>query len=125
MMKIFDKDCKYNFVDDNNVFVGYDSESICCEDYGYFFSDTIPDSLNDEEIQEKSNNIFDSEGWNFDTSFFREYVEEPCDTSSMAIFRLKKKDAIKYLVLYNMHNGYYSHGFEFKKKGYIIRDGQL
>ncbi len=30
-MKIFNKDRKINFVDDNNVLVGFDNESCCCD----------------------------------------------------------------------------------------------
>ena len=36
-MKIFEDNIKVNFVDENNVFVGYDMRQSCCEQAGYFF----------------------------------------------------------------------------------------
>ena len=42
-MKIFNKtgnwENKVNFVDENNVVLGYDMEQCCCEDAGWFISD--------------------------------------------------------------------------------------
>ncbi len=45
----------------------------------------------------------------------------------MAIFRIIKGelDLPKYLHLYNYHNGYYGHGFQFKVGEKVIAEGGL
>jgi len=45
-MKIFDRDFKINFVDVNNVFLGYDMNLQCTERAGWFISDRDDNSLN-------------------------------------------------------------------------------
>ena len=49
-MQVFEKSSdggwgnRLNVVDENNVFVGYDFESSCCESFGYVFTDKKPAS---------------------------------------------------------------------------------
>ncbi len=47
------------------------------------------------------------------------------DGGGMIIFRLVNGCEEKFLHLYNVHNGYYSHGFEVKVGGKTTRDGSL
>lgn len=53
-------------------------------------------------------------GYTFDTEYFRK--ENPSGEyityGGVAIFRLTNGQDEKYLHLFNLHNGYYSHGFE-------------
>lgn len=112
---------KINFVDSNNLFVGYDMAQDCCESFGWFISKSISPKVIKEIFSEPVDN------YSFDKYFF---AEIKCDTEledgSMVIFRLVCKDSDDlYLHLYNCHNGYYSHGFEFKKGDKILRDGRL
>lgn len=120
-MKIFNRDRKINFVDDANVLVGFDYESCCCENFGYFLSRKIP-----TKIEEGAENI-DTEGFNFDVKFFEEVTpaEEYFDCGGMVVFRLVKGDEEIFLSLYNSHNGYYSHGFEMTIGGTQIYSGSL
>jgi len=37
-MKLFEKDCKINFVDEDSVFVGYDMCGQCCERFGWYIA---------------------------------------------------------------------------------------
>ena len=39
-MKIFERDGKINFIDKNNVLVGFDYSRSCCEDFGWFVAET-------------------------------------------------------------------------------------
>ena len=120
-MKIFDRDGKYNFVDDNNVFVGYSSQHDCCESFGYFFSDTIPSSR-----PESDEGVDICDGWQFDTKFYQEI--NPSDgygEGTLAIFRLVKDNEEMFLCLYNYHNGYYSHGFSMLEDGKVIKEGNI
>lgn len=108
-----------NFVDDNNVFVGFDFFNQCCENYGYFFSKNIPN----DEIPENTENDaeFNLENYNFDTNFFRQ-------DDLIATFRLFNKQNIGnviYLSIYNEHNGYYMHGFVMEENNRTLHRGEL
>jgi hypothetical protein len=115
-MKVFDKDGKFNFVDANNVFVGFDSRADCCEYFGYVIADTeiITDTTEDIDT--------DLEPYVFDTGYFKESGED-----NGVIFRMTAPELPDlYLLLYNHHNGYYSHGFEFRNSdGSVIQYGSL
>jgi hypothetical protein len=120
---------KVNFVDDNNVLVGYDFAGSCCETFGWYIHGKVTanreDSLFDENIDENSINVSLRE-WTFDTAFFDElsngdgYVQE-----NVAVFRLVNEDNELFLHLYNSHNGYYGHGFDFSIDGKIIHTGVI
>jgi hypothetical protein len=113
---------KHNFVDDNNVFVGYDATQDCCESADWaIFDSEIYDPINSECTGES-----DLPDYNFDSNYFKEWNPESCDEGGAVLFRLTKKDAPdKYLCLWNHQNGYYGHGFEVKHGGTIIHDGVL
>jgi len=130
--KVFEKDGKINFVDTNNVFVGYDMGQSCCEKADWFILDQpakfLPDELNKEA---------QLDGFVFDCEYFMslEYLpaegeEGNClDSGGMVVFRLfvHKGHEIKhkYLHLFNQHNGYYSHGFEMTIDGKEIRSDSI
>lgn len=102
---------KVNFVDNNNVVVGYDTGQSCCEDADYIL------------CKEKLNNPYDSEykkitsaktklgKYVFDTKYFEKVNAEGVDEGGMVRFRLTNGKKEIFLHLYNNHNGYYGHGF--------------
>lgn len=122
-MKIFNRTQnwldKVNFVDDNNVLVGYDITQLCCEHADWFIIDRpqteIPSCL--EAVQPT-----DLPGWCFDKHYFK---QDESTGTNFAIFRLTKGDEELFLHLFNCHNGYYSHGFEFESANNIINKGYL
>jgi hypothetical protein len=131
-MKIFETgkdsyDSSINFVDTNNVFVGYSMSQDCCEHADWFISKTEDnDVIDDNGIIEKLD----------DYSFDKEYFEEVepkksdwgtvLDAGGMVRFKLVSKDKPDlFLHLYNSHNGYYSHGFEMKIDDKQVREGCL
>lgn len=130
-MKYFncDKDVwgsKINFVDENNVLVGFDYSHQCCELFGWYIKEEI--DITDRKNCIDDSNIDDSqlEGWVFDPDFFQEHAEESdWESKKIAIFRLVNGDKERYLHLYNKHNGYYSHGFQFCKDEVVLRGGHL
>ena len=141
-MKIFDSrsgwSTKTNFVDDNNVFVGYDIEQSCCEHADWFIADEITPSLPDQNDGSKQPK--DLPGYVFDRDFFKDisdqvtdpdysyndYVYNPLDAGRMVVFRLtSEKGGVKYLHIFNSHNGYYSHGFSFGEGDNIIMEDYL
>ncbi len=120
-MKTFEKDGKTNFVDDKNVFVGFDNGQSCCESFGWSLTRKLPTKL------EESQNEIDPEGFNFDTGFFEETVPEgeSLDCGGVATFRLTRGEEEIFLTLWNSHNGYYSHGFDMREGANVIREGSL
>lgn len=115
---------KVNFIDDNDVFVGYDIGQDCCEHAGWFIADTITPYSYDSDYDVKESP--DVETYFFDKGFFQEVGSRDLDAGGMVAFKLiaeNKPDL--YLHLFNCHNGYYGHGFEVKHGGETVRDGCL
>ena len=125
-MKIFNKDGKINFVDDNNVFVGFDDGQSCCEYFGWVLSRQFPVDEDIRGAEEHSNNI-DPDGYQFDPNFFEEKINGNYgfDGGGVAIFKLVKGHDHLFLTLFNSHNGYYGHGFEVKHGGITVNSGCL
>ncbi len=121
-MIIFDRDGKVNFIDENDVFVGYDTHQDCCEYAGWFIAEkkTIFDS------EKRTPKTPDVEEYVFDLGFF-EKDSSPVYGSGGGVFfklvALNKPDL--YLHLFNVHNGYYSHGFTVEHDGKIIKSDYL
>ena len=124
MIRVFDTYSKVNFVDTNNVLVGYDNGQHCCELAEYFLSSMpYPSGRTQTEIKHGVELI----GYCFDTE------SEPihggdCDGADGAwvAFRLVHDfEPEMWLVLSNHHNGYYSHGFTYAAPGREEVDGAL
>lgn len=124
---------KVNFVDTNNLVLGYDIGQHCCEKAGWF----IHDEKQKESLERSTTTWGTPEtlpGWTFDKAFF-ESVGDGKDFEwggGMVIFRIVNVDEEKeaFVHLYNMHNGYYHHGFEFiegftKETRRIIQDNSV
>lgn len=124
-MRIFQAKGKINFVDTNDVYVGFDNFQCCCESFGFFFSNTIPSKLPDNF--DKENKPGDLEDYVFDMSFFKknqpndQWNEENFVTFRLAAMRWREV----FLTLYNCHNGYYGHGFTVEHGGITVREGGL
>lgn len=117
-MKYFEKDSKHNFVDENNVFVGYDSYQSCCESADWSLFESVPEPDVNYYITTKK----DLPGYVFDINFFEEVVLDGLDSGRAVLFRLTKAgEKDMYLCLWNCHNGYYSHGLEVTHNGINIR----
>lgn len=124
-MRVFDdKDVwlqKVNFVDINNVFVGYDMNQCCCEHADWFisskpFNDSDKISLSSDELNDHIYSYtFDIDYMEYDDQDRRDddgyrYYEE----GGAVAFRLTSPNRPDlYLTLFNCHNGYYGHGFNF------------
>lgn len=76
-----------------------------------------------QEAREDGTEDFDDwESYRFDASFFQEGRGR--DEGGMAVFRLIGPST-KYLHIFNSHNGYYGHGFNFSVDGTIVQEGGL
>ena len=120
---------KVNFIDEKDTFVGFSFSQDCCENFGYVFTDTDKFTSADRiEVDDnwvstgqKINNEsdFDLEDYFFDVSWFEEREQ-------IVVLRLQKRDCPDlYLTLFNCHNGYYSHGFDFKLGEHIIHKSSI
>jgi hypothetical protein len=126
-MKIFDKNDgiwsdKVNFVDIYNVMLGYDTAQDCCEQAGWFISDGVQNSIV-KGIDPESFKLVD---YSFDRNFFKHVENRSCfDEGAMVVFRITHFNQEKFIHLYNCHNGYYGHGFDFKIGDNVIEGGCL
>ena len=129
-MKIFDRvdpwPSKVNFVDENNVVLGYDVRQACCEYAGWFIAGRLC-----RRIPEERNFPHDLSGWRFDPSWFREVTgiwtegRKVRGTGPMVVFRIMKCQDERFIHLFNCHNGYYTHGFELKAGEDVLKSGQI
>ena len=114
---------KVNFVDENGVLVGYDTEQDCCEQAGWAITGeaALPEGEGVstwERLAEPTAN--ELAGFVFDVDYFTEDRRESKydDERNSVTFRMTKGgEPDKYLHLYNSHNGYYGHGFELEVGG--------
>jgi hypothetical protein len=128
-MKIFNKTenwpSKVNFVDENNVVLGYDTDQLCCEHADWFIADVLTENCTNRE-DTPDGTPEEMPGWNFDPAFIREVRDESeFDYGGMVIFRIVKDGAQKFVHLFNSHSGYYGHGFDFKAGDVAIKHGHL
>jgi hypothetical protein len=122
-MKMFVWETKVNFVDENNVFLGYSLEQDCCEYADWFISDKLTDKFEGGRRDQIDHSIPlpDLTDFRFDTGFFH---DAGC---CHIVFRIvNDAGAEKFIHLFNVHEGYYGHGFEFGiVDGSIIRTGTI
>lgn len=110
-----------NFVDDNNVFVGYDLRQDCCEHAGWYITESLPDEA---DVDRDGDNCLPEENdFVFDQSFCQDLG---CKYEGSAIaFRLGDGEREAYLILFNCHNGYYGHGFAAEIQNSLWAEGTL
>lgn len=106
---------KVNWIDKNDVYVGYSTDTSCCETAGWFVADVMVKT--DEEFNAiEESPLFQLEvdftKYTFDPSVAIE-ISGVLDDGGIAIFRMVTDDGYEsFLHLYNAHNGYYGHGFD-------------
>ncbi len=112
---------KTNFVDRNNVVVGFDDVGSCCEHFGALITYALPKSTSDVEASYES-----LEPYVFDTEFRAYPSLGNTDSGGEVSFKLVAPGLPDlYLTLFNHHNGYYAHGFELVKDGKVLDSGSL
>ena len=137
-MRIFEQGSKINFVDINDVYVGFDNYASCCETFGHYFASSAESSDELEAPVNLEEMIFDvsffAEGGGSDTydaqARFRLVQPSRVETDRVTRERERKLAAEGgvseiFLVIYNHHNGYYGHGFEMKHGGTVVQSGCL
>ncbi len=118
--RIFRDNDRINFVDKNNVLVGYAYEGY------YFISPNVENEVFD--IENTSQLILDPDlikEIKIDAFIVKDgemFSPYGYDEVSYVVFNLTNG---KQLVLYNCHNGYYSHGFDVYREDKYIDSGRI
>lgn len=107
---------KLNWIDSNDTFVGYDTSVCCCEHADWFVADCIVDTYEGYSAitgsADAGQGDIEWDLYDFDRSFGIVF-DNALDGGGIAVFLMLPKEgkAVKYLHLFNSHNGYYGHGF--------------
>jgi len=109
---------KVNFVDENNVLVGYSNTDDCCAHGGWFIADD-KDAWLHETFKEE---VMDLPGFVFDKNYAERKLEGEYAEGGAIQFKLINGDKEKFLTLYNFHNGYYARGFEISVGGQVEKE---
>jgi hypothetical protein len=115
---------KVNFIDDNNVILGYDLR-IPSSERAFWTIGKSPDGSEPIYRGDDSEEMeIELDGYNFDPNFCERANDEEYD-EYVAIFKLVGKPQLPdlFLRLENHHNGYYSHGFTFR--GAVVIEDSL
>lgn len=118
---------KLNWIDSYDTFVGYDTSQDCCEYADWFVSDSIISTGTDlykiVNVEGSGQTGIEWDLYDFDRSFGMVY-DQVLDGGGIAVFLMLPKIGrdVKYLHLFNSHNGYYGHGFF---SNTVIGDGGL
>lgn len=117
---------KVNFIDSNNVILGYDLDQCCCEHTFWTISKTLdgenPIYRGDNEAVKE----IELDGYCFDPNYCQRHDDDSKE-EYVAVFKLEGRQRTNpklpdlFLRLENHHNGYYAHGFTFRG-GIIVED---
>lgn len=121
---------KVNFVDENNVVLGYDLEQTCCEWSGWFIADQPYETLTLEQLSQLASpqkaSVESMPGWVFDTDYARRVTGLDClESGNLLIVRLVRGADEKFLHVFNAHNGAYGHGFTFQVGPALTAEGVI
>jgi hypothetical protein len=109
--KRLDKNYSINFIDENDLYIGFDDNQCCCEYVDYFVSDLSDTSC---EFADQMPD-HDLAGWNFvDPRILPETfvdLEDPYadEGGHIAFMIVHPEFGSKWLHFFNIHNGYYGH----------------
>lgn len=121
---------KLNFVDSNNVILGFDNTQDCCEQFGWYVNTNQGANRDDKSTVEGDETYTPSlkmlEPYNFDIHYHAIKESQDYSFESLCEFKLVA-DGLPdlYLTLFNIHEGYYSHGFDFSVDGKLKYSGSL
>jgi hypothetical protein len=95
---------KINFIDCQDNFVGLDAHQFCCENFGWFVAEEVTSNIPDKSLS--------LDGFWFDVGTHPLSIESDYDYRVEDIVAFKcvnECGAVRYLHLFNHHNGYYCH----------------
>jgi hypothetical protein len=125
MVKVFEKNGKINFIDSNNVVLGYDMNQSCCEDADYLFTDNSKEAEDAVVYNLDNRESPDQSDFVFDVDYIEEIDNGSLDSGGMVAFKMVAEGKEMFVVLYNCHNGYYGHGFNMELGDKTLHEGTL
>lgn len=109
-MNIIHHEGSLNFIDENDVFLGFREEQMCCEKFLFnlAYDQKMKKEISFYDLKELSSIL---NGYFFNTSYCVMYYDQVRDAKT-AVFKLEKENEEDiFIFLSNRHNGYYSHRF--------------
>lgn len=100
---------KINFIDENDVYVGFDYIKDCCERFGWYITNE-----REGEPLFQANKLT---GYVFDTSVNYHQYETSYNVGKVSFKMVKDGCEDIYLTLFNHNKGWYMHEFYMKNKG--------
>jgi hypothetical protein len=134
--RIFENNGNINFVDKNNVVVGFGLMQDCCERAGWFISDKKDEEFislyeaeaNNQTETEEGVRGFDLEGYVFASKVLPSIVpDNNVGGGGHLVFEMTSENGGPplYVHIFNDHNGYYAHGWELLNDGKLIVQGRI
>lgn len=113
-----------NWIDTENKMVGWDDNTECCEVFGFVFSDKL---LGENENYTINNKLAMHKNLNItpEKDLVNAVFSKQQPLMEKGIFKIEGSPKIKYLILFNFQNGWYSHGFDYTCDGKKIYEGSL
>ena len=112
-MLIKEEITKTNFIDENDLYVGFDTCQECCEYAGWFISDAHESYIGGAGKGPRTTEgvrDFDVEGYVLEGVLPSEIESDYLEDGNHLEFRLIKEGSKDlFLNIFNSHNGYYSH----------------
>ena len=119
-MKVFTTDnspwnAEVNYVDKNNRVLGYSMSQDCCEIFGHCVLAKLPAPEGEPDDHALPDSVL--EPYSFSPEAPAPLPSRRADEGSVLAFRIVA-DGLPdlWVVIWNFHNGYYSHGWEFDGK---------
>jgi hypothetical protein len=112
------------------MYVGFDTQQHCCEDFSWVITKEKPE-LNKYSYEDAKLSEEQLEKYWFDGQYMLQFHEGNGEQNAAAFMLHERSETYNphpekvYLVLLNTHNGYYSHGFEVKKKEETVHKGSI
>ena len=119
-MKIFNKDGKVNFVDENNVVVGLETECVGNGEPGWYISDKTHGYFKDGDEPDENEEGHDISNYQFDVEFCVKTVD---DYGGAVTFRIVNGDSELFITIWHYHEeGHYLIGFDMEHNGKSIHE---
>lgn len=116
-----------NWADENNVVLGYDEDQSCCE-----YASWVLVGADGERLEDGDESIPWPDDFVFDPTYFEslsdaelEQYDIDVDEGDAVRFRVTNGKEEGFIILFNCHNGYYGHGFDFMHGDQSIQEGAL
>lgn len=111
-MIVVDNGMSVNFIDENDIFLGFSLEGQCCEQYGWYISNKSRPFADDDYEKHLADCLYVKDKTCLEGYTFKPKSFKLANSSAYAKIRHPTKPDLL-VVVFNEHNGYYSHSYLF------------